>query len=376
MGKLLALMVLCVYLILLLEAARRYLGIVVFALVLCGASTASAGWGWVKHHSGYWLYSNGSTNDGWYYTRGQYCDSCGHCHWKYYRHHAYVAPAAAPNYSQNETVPQAVLAIAKQEQEYKFVQQSLRELGYVKGGYPGYGGQPVYAPQAGYENAPQAGTPGHGQHGSTFYGYSRYATHQPLTREDIMSLMDKSFRGRDQAHQQFVEANAGVMATTGQVAADQLTAAKAEVIRDFGAALVDKIANLQSPEIHAETVFRAEANASASAGQAEAEPAEESGDAAEGASKPSPNPDTVQWQKQLAASIDGRCVSCHSGNAPKGGFDMTQTLEFDKPTWLKIVERVTSTDDDLRMPRAADGPGHPLPESEQMLYVRKYTKAK
>jgi len=327
------------------------------ALVIASvpASPASADWTRAAH-SGYWLKQNGTTNDGWYYTRGSVCDSCGRCTWKYYRHHAYVAPAAAPSYAHSETVPQAVLAIAKQEHEYAFLLKSLRELGYTKGGYPGYGGQPQNAPQAGQ---PQAGTPANQYgHGSTYYGYSSYATHQP-TPVDVMALHDRAARGRDQAQRHAAEADARLVAMTGQLANDQLTAAKAAVLRDLGSEFADKIANLQSPEIHAETVYQAEASASASAGQVEAEP-----DAAE------------PPQKQLDASIEARCVSCHSGNAPQGGFDMTQTLEFDRPTWLKVVDRVTSSDDTLRMPRAADGPGHPLPESEQMLYLRKFATAK
>jgi hypothetical protein len=83
------------------------------------------------------------------------------------------------------------------------------------------------------------------------------------------------------------------------------------------------------------------------------------------------NVDTGLWRAVFSRS----CVSCHSGNEPRGGFSMATNGEvrnFTDEEWDKIENRIIHGDPNKRMPLAKDlGPGVPLTKQIVKLILKR-----
>ena len=67
--------------------------------------------------------------------------------------------------------------------------------------------------------------------------------------------------------------------------------------------------------------------------------------------------------------VVAKCANCHSGNGPKGGFDITKWAAFDAEMKQKVLDRLTSPDPKVMMPRGADGAGVRLSNEELKLFL-------
>ncbi len=60
--------------------------------------------------------------------------------------------------------------------------------------------------------------------------------------------------------------------------------------------------------------------------------------------------DQAKWQQSAMS-----CVACHSGQKKEGAFDVTQYQTLTPDQKMKVVNRLTTSDDAKRMPRTQDG---------------------
>lgn len=241
-----------------------------------------------------------------------------------------------------QTSSQAITTLAGKKVEWEGIVNSLGKLGFVPADSPSganydISGQATYAPQ-----------------GSTVYGYSNFTSR--FGQVDLGALYNQAERLTTQAQTLAGQAATDFSALVQQEGANQ--AEVASIMAQGQAAERALLAARGQPAQAQLSTFQFEARVS-SDGKIEMRPLEADSSHALG------NQDAVT----LDSVIETRCISCHSGDQPKGGLDLSA-----RATWqgegrtekiAGILARITTPDPTKRMPKAADGhEGEPLTVEE------------
>lgn len=294
------------------------------------------GWSYRVYSPGYYTYSNGVTNDGYYYT--YYCG-------KYARYSAIPQTTNITNVTYTNDWKNNLVKALDRAKDNEFFIKSVQASGLsisdnsplLQASYGQYGyavkGQTVY------------------QQGSTVYGIQAYAP--DIGRVSIDANLERMSRlaGRLGESTQF--ANAAFADRLGQVAEAQKEIAK---VQEAGRVMVAAISASQTPKTITQTF--------------QAEPAYPSPSRSNGRYQPPSDPRNDNAQSGITTGSDdsGRtiavvrtqalynvaCNECHSGPKPKGNLDLTNVtrwgLEQHRAYDYKIRDRVTTDDPEKVMP--------------------------
>lgn len=300
-------------------------------------TVASAGWWYVPNGSGYYFRTNGTSNDGWLYSKSYSCDSCGRRTYSWVKH-SQIAGYGAPAYTAppSKSAAEIGAGMLLKSEEFKFLRETAAQAFGTPGGY---------YQQAGYE---QRGNTAYGpahQSGYTLQSFQTI-TPQPL---DVEALMERATRMATQAQDHGAAATAQAQGLLGQAQAGQQAIAQtfAQAARELS--VMQALQPIQPQQVQAQTQFHA--TASASSGQAEA-----------------PLPTQAQGMvARYQAIVTKNCVSCHDAESPDGGLNLAgDVAALDKERRYAMMLRVTTDDVAKRMPK--DQP--PLSDSDQMVFVK------
>lgn len=81
---------------------------------------------------------------------------------------------------------------------------------------------------------------------------------------------------------------------------------------------------------------------------------------------PQPQAQPKDLRGLFEQSATNRCLSCHSGNKKEGGFDVTQFPAMNAQQQMKVIERMTTSDEARRMPRTPAGAAGPRVPTEEV----------
>ncbi len=262
----------------------------------------------------------------------------------YYRVAApvYHAPAVAVSKSAAEIGAGLLL----KAEEFKFLRETAARAFGTPGGASYAGSASEYSVQR----------------GNTIYGansgYSLQSfatvTPQPL---DVAALMERATRLATQAQDHGATATAQAQGLLGQAQAWQQAIAQtfAQAARELS--VLEALKPISPQEIKTENSYTAAATATT-----DATPSGHTPQAASLTTQASPD-----WQPQLAAVISTKCATCHDAESPAGGLNLAgDVAAIDRPRWLAMLTRVTTSDVSQRMPKDAE----PLSDAELLLFVK------
>jgi hypothetical protein len=327
------------------------------------------------YHDGYWYYNNVPyTRSGTYYsTPGYY--SCGYYYpgtsytkYSYTRYYppaaTYPQQAAAVDYKSGDWRSKLLdIAKARDEYEGQLRKAALEQLQYMEAvkalglqgnfNYQNYGINPMAYGGYGYGNL---NVGNYGINGNTAYGYTFSQLAQSYGSTDLNVLYQQAASLAKGAQ------DLGGQATTqfGQLAeqAGGNAARVAEILAQ-GKAAADALANAR-PAPSTTTVTQVQGVTQQQqqvqqSGQQQGGQAAQAGTHARGVASLTPG------QQKAAQS----CIRCHSGDAPKGKFDVAAYFQgrYDRQANLAVLGHVTSDpkQDASHMPRLDNGGAGTLP---------------
>ncbi len=330
---------------------KQFVYIVAFLLIpsLCGAT-----WSYVVGPSGYYYRTDGVHNDGWLYSRIRWRD-CHGWHVRYERYQQIGGAAQPSGYGAgyaSDSVQKSLVTLAREKFEWQTIQETIGQL-FPRSAAPGYAGGPSATTYA----APQLG--------STVYGATvqtvSATNSKPFDLEAQMERLSRMFAQAQDAAKPIAD---GVVDATAQQIAGQNVALQtmAQTLREQ--ALLQSIQPIAPQETKVESSYQA-TERSATGDQPAAPVAAAT---VSGSVSPSGN-----WKAKFAAVVATRCATCHQGDAPPNGLDLSvgvDTLEL--ATLTKLRQAVTAG----RMPLNAAHEPVPLASDEQNLFCRAELEAK
>lgn len=305
-------------------------------------------------------------SDGYYYQGGQaYTRSpysyyyCGR-YYTAYTYTPYYPPAAPKKVSYTDPDwrtklldlaaerDKAELKVRQGVFEQQYFLQAVKELG-LGGNFriEGYGQAPPYQPsgpsyvQSGY------------QAGSTVYGMATYNTlAQVYGQESVGQLLQTYARLTENQQNLGGRATQDMAQLIGQEGTYRNKVAeilaKGEAVRQMLKALEDQSATLKT-----QVQLPVPLNGQPNAGQ-----------------KEYPQQQQSNLRQLFEESASKRCLSCHSGQKKEGGFDVTEFAAMPFQQQMRVIERMTTANNDKLMPRSPQGgPGERVPQAELQAWM-------
>lgn len=313
--------------------------------------------GYVYHaQSGYWTFG------GNYYTRSLYQSpgywSCGvyypgSSYYTYQQVNYYPPQTYTPPVQQPFDVDQAILKIkADQQKTIDFIAK-LKAAGLSVNDLPPGSIPPQYL-QGGYNGYSLAGHYYNYQvpvTASTLYGYNLKDIAALYGSTDLNQLYLQAQQLAQGSQRLTSEATQGFQQLVGQAGENAAKIAEIQTKGQVAAALIKAMEGTPSAQYKGYS-FRVSPGGVV-------EKMENNVD-----------PNTKKdLQNQLAALVGQFCAQCHTGKAPKGGFDISTYLDLNTQQKQAVWARLTTDDPQKLMPRNVDGtPGKKLTPDQLKLF--------